>query len=64
MACRRERLLPPYPAPKTEPEIEPQFEAEVRMFLAQNSEPGAAADRRIVPGVLILLRHSFCTTDF
>jgi len=44
--------FPPYPAPKTEPEIEPQFEAEVRMFLAQNSEPGAAADRRIVPGVL------------
>jgi hypothetical protein len=46
--------LPPYsllPAPKTEPEIEPQFEAEVRMFLAQHSEPGAAADRRMVPGV-------------
>ena len=43
--------LPPYPAPKTEPEIEPQFEAEVRMFLAQHSEPDAAADRRMVPGV-------------
>ena len=35
---------------KTEP-VEPQFEAEVRMFLAQHSEPGAAADRRMVPGV-------------
>ena len=46
--------LPPYsllPAPKTEPEIEPQFEAEVRMFLAQHSEPDAAAGRRMVPGV-------------
>ena len=46
--------LPPYsllPARKTEPEIEPQFEAEVRMFLAQHSEPGAAADRHLVPGV-------------
>ena len=45
--------LPPYsllPAWKTEP-VEPQFEAEVRMFLAQHSEPGAAADRRMVPGV-------------
>jgi UDP:flavonoid glycosyltransferase YjiC (YdhE family) len=43
--------FPPYPAPKTEPEIEPQFEAEVRTFLALHSEPGAAADRRMVPGV-------------
>ena len=42
--------LPPYPVRKTEPEIEPQFEAEVRMFLAQY-EPCAAADRRMVPGV-------------
>jgi len=44
--------LPPYslPAPKTEP-VEPEFEAEVRAFLAQHSEPGAAADRRMVPGV-------------
>ena len=37
--------FPPYPAPKTEPEIEPQFEAEVRTFLALHSEPGAAALR-------------------
>jgi hypothetical protein len=54
MVRRRDRLPSPYsllPAPKTEPEIEPQFEAEVRMFLAQHSEPGAAADRRMVPGV-------------
>jgi hypothetical protein len=45
--------LPPYsllPARKTEP-VEPQFEAEVRIFLAQHSEPGAAADRRMAPGV-------------
>ena len=27
--------FPPYPAPKTDPESEPQFEAEVRMFLAE-----------------------------
>ena len=43
--------FPPYPVPKTEPEIEPQFEAEVRMFLAEHREPGAAADRHMVPGV-------------
>jgi hypothetical protein len=44
--------LPPYslPAPKTEP-VEPEFEAEVRAFLAQHSEPDAGADRRMVPGV-------------
>jgi hypothetical protein len=45
--------LPPYsllPALKTEP-VEPQFEAEVRAFLAQHSEPDAAAGRRMVPGV-------------
>ena len=44
--------LPPYslPAPKTEP-VEPQFEAEVRTFLAQHSEPDAAAGRRMAPGV-------------
>jgi hypothetical protein len=43
--------LPPYPAPKTEPEIAPQFEAEVRMSLGQHSKSDAAADRRMVPGV-------------
>ena len=44
--------FPPYPAPKTEPEIEPQFEAEVRMFLGQHSKSDAAADMmRMVPGV-------------
>jgi hypothetical protein len=43
--------FPPYPARKAEPEIEPQFEAEVRMLLAQHSEPDAAAERRVVPGV-------------
>ena len=43
--------LPPYPAPKAEPEIEPQFAAEVRMLLAQHSEPDAAADKRMVTGV-------------
>ena len=45
--------LPPYsllPAPKPEP-VEPQFEAEVRAFLAQHSEPDAAAGRHMVPGV-------------
>jgi hypothetical protein len=42
--------FPPYPARKTEPEIEPAFEAEVRMFLARHSEPDAA-DRRMAPGV-------------
>ena len=43
--------FPPYPARKTEPEIEPAFEAEVRMFLAQHSEPCATADKRTVPSV-------------
>ena len=43
--------FPPYPAPKIEPESEPQFQAEVRMFLAEHREPDAAADRRMVPGV-------------
>ena len=44
--------LPPYslPAPKTEP-VEPEFEAEVRAFLAQHSEPDAAAGKRMVTGV-------------
>jgi hypothetical protein len=45
--------LPPYsllPARKTEP-VEPQFEAEVRAFLTQHSEPGAADGSRMVPGV-------------
>ena len=45
--------LPSYsllPARKSEP-VEPQFETEVREFLAQHSEPDAAAGRRIVPGV-------------
>ena len=45
--------LPPYsllPARKTEP-VEPQFEAEVRVFLSQHSEPDAAAGRRMVPGL-------------
>jgi hypothetical protein len=45
--------LPPYsllPAPKPEP-VEPRFEAEVRAFLAQHSEPDAAAGRRMGPGV-------------
>ena len=45
--------LPPHsllPARKTEP-VEPQFEAEVRAFLAQHSEPDADAARRMVPGV-------------
>ena len=43
--------FPPYPAPKAEPESEPQFEAEVRMFLGQHTKSEAAADRRRVPGV-------------
>jgi hypothetical protein len=45
--------LPPYsllPARKIEP-VEPQFEAEVRAFLARHSEPDAAAARLVVPGV-------------
>jgi hypothetical protein len=44
--------LPPYSLPpqKTEP-VEPEFEAEVRAFLAQHSEPDADAARRMVPGV-------------
>ena len=45
--------LPPYfllPAPKTEP-VGPQFEPEVRAYLAQHSEPDAASARRMVPGV-------------
>ena len=51
MACRRERLLSALSRPEGRTEIEPQFEAEVRMLLAQHSEPDAAADRRMVPGV-------------
>jgi hypothetical protein len=43
--------FPPYPAPKAEPEIEPQFEAEVRMFLGQHSKSDTAADMRTEPGV-------------
>ena len=43
--------FPPYPAPKTDPVIEPAFEAKVRMFLAGHREPDAAADRHMVPGV-------------
>jgi hypothetical protein len=43
--------FPPYPAPKTDPVIEPAFEAKVRMFLAGHREPDAAADMRMVPGV-------------
>ena len=41
--------LPPYslPPPKTEP-VEPEFEAEVRAFLAQHNEPDAVADRCMV----------------
>ena len=45
--------LPPYsllPAPKTEP-VEPQYEAEVRAFVDQHSEPDAAAGRRMVPSL-------------
>ena len=44
--------LPPYslPAPKPEP-VEPEFEAEVKAFLAQQSEPDDVAGRRMVPGV-------------
>jgi hypothetical protein len=34
-----------------DPESEPQFEAEVRMFRAEHREPDAAADRHMVPGV-------------
>ena len=41
--------LPPYslPAPKPEP-VEPEFEAEVKAFLAQQSEPDDVAGRRMV----------------
>jgi hypothetical protein len=41
--------FPPYPAPKADPESEPQFEAEVRMGRAPRTD--AAADRHMVPGV-------------
>ena len=44
--------LPPYsllPVRKTE-SIEPQFEAEVRAFLTQHSEPDADAGKRMVSG--------------
>jgi hypothetical protein len=40
--------FPPYPAPKTEP-VEPLFEAEVRVFLAQQNEhtvPGLRGSAR------------------
>src|SRR5215469_4716968 len=46
--------LPPYsllPAPPKTEAVKPQLEAEVRMFLAQHNEPGAAADGRMVPSV-------------
>ena len=44
--------LPPYslPAPKTEP-VEPEFEAEVRVFLAQHDKPNTTADWHAVPGL-------------
>jgi hypothetical protein len=38
---------PPYPTRKTKPEIVP----EVRVFLARQSEPDAATERLMVPGV-------------
>jgi hypothetical protein len=40
----------PYPAPKTEP-VEPEFEAEVRVFLAQPDKPDTTADWHAVPGL-------------
>jgi hypothetical protein len=40
--------FPPYPAPKTEP-VEPGYEAEIRVFQAQHSEPDTTADRHTVP---------------
>ena len=46
--------LPPYSLPPTrkpEPEIEPEFEEEVRAFLAQHGRRDAAAAGRMVPGV-------------
>ncbi|HSZ10097.1 MAG TPA: hypothetical protein VK794_16260 [Steroidobacteraceae bacterium] len=43
--------FPPYPAPKTDPESEPQFEADFRMFLAEHREPDAAAEWHMVRGV-------------
>jgi hypothetical protein len=39
--------FPPYPAPKTEP-VEPEFEAEIRVFQAQHNEPDTTADRHAV----------------
>ena len=39
--------FPPYPAPKTDPESEPQFEADVRMFLAEHRKHDAAANRHM-----------------
>ena len=48
-------------ARKPEPEIEPEFEEEVRAFLAQHSKPDAAAVRRMVPGVPVE-RHDSAPT--
>jgi hypothetical protein len=45
--------LPPYSLPPTrkpEREIEPEFEEEVRAFLAQQGRHNAASARRMVPG--------------
>jgi hypothetical protein len=45
--------LPPYSLPPTrkpEREIEPEFEDEVRAFLAQHGRRDAASARRMVPG--------------
>ena len=48
--------LPPYSLPPTrkpEREIEPEFEEEVRAFLAQHGRRDAASARRMVPGALV-----------
>ena len=42
--------FPPYPAPQPGP-VEPGFEAEVRVFLAQRNELDTTADRHTVSGL-------------
>jgi hypothetical protein len=42
--------FPPYPAPQPGP-VEPGFEAEVRVFLAQHNELDTTADRHTVSGL-------------
>ena len=54
--------FPPYPASKTGP-IEPESEAEIRVFQAQRNEPETTTDRHTVPGLRGSARRDGATTS-